>query len=101
MVYVDDFYKMGLGVGRMKMSHMNADTIEELIEMADLIGVQRKWIQYPNTMEVHFDVSMQARKTAIAMGAIEKPMRELARAVVNRMKVGGGPLIFEVTQEKS
>lgn len=83
-VYVDDFYIMGLGVRNMKMSHMNADTTQELLEMADKIGLQRKWIQYIGTNQEHFDVAMSTRKKAIEAGAIEKPMRELARAVVKR-----------------
>lgn len=30
--------------GRMKMCHMMADTRPELVEMADRIGVARKWL---------------------------------------------------------
>lgn len=83
-VYVDDFYKTGMGVGSMKMSHMVADSTEELLEMADKIGLQRKWLQYPGDPKEHFDVAMSTRKKAIAAGAIEKPMRELARLTVHR-----------------
>ena len=43
-VYVDD---MEAGFGRMVMCHMWADTLDELLEMADAIGVQRKWLQRP------------------------------------------------------
>lgn len=77
MVYVDDMYKIPLGqFGRMKMSHMIADTTEELLEMADKIGLNKKWIQYPNTKKEHFDVSISLRKKAIAAGAKEITMRE-------------------------
>lgn len=41
-VYVDDVEN---GFGRMKMCHLWADTLPELLEMVDRIGVQRKWIQ--------------------------------------------------------
>lgn len=83
-VYVDDFYKTGITFGRMKMSHMVADSTEELLAMADKIGLQRKWIQEKGDPKEHFDVAMSTRAKAIAAGAIEKPMRELARLTVYR-----------------
>lgn len=86
-VYVDDMYKISLGkLGRMKMSHMIADCSEELLEMADKIGVQRKWIQYPGQPNEHFDVSLSARKKAVENGAIEIPMRELSKMIKGRGK---------------
>ena len=85
-VYVDDMYRSPLGrFGRMKMSHMIADSKEELLEMADRIGLARKWIQYPdNPRRRHYDVSMSLRRKAIAAGAVEVTMRELA--AMNREK---------------
>lgn len=80
-VFVDDMYKYPMGqFGRMKMSHMVADTKEELFEMADKIGVARKWIQNENLGKdrVHFDVSISARKKAVENGAIELSLRELS-----------------------
>lgn len=53
MVYVDN---MNAKYGRMKMSHMIADTHEELVTMANSIGVQQKWLQYPGTNKEHFDI---------------------------------------------
>ena len=67
-VYVDD---MEAGFGRMVMCHMMADTTEELLAMADRIGVQRKWIQKAGTYKEHFDVCLSKRKKAVAAGAIE------------------------------
>lgn len=85
-VYVDDMYKSPLGqFGRMKMSHMVADTRRELLEMADKIGVARKWIQEAGTGREHFDVAMSARSKAIAAGAVEMPMRELCTWTVSRV----------------
>ena len=73
-VYVDDMYKYPIGrFGRMKMSHMMADTHEELVLMADKIGVSRRWIQQAGQGRdrEHFDISMGKRKLAIQHGAIE------------------------------
>ena len=46
-VYVDT---MEAKFGNMIMCHMMADTTEELLEMADKIKVNRKWIQHPLIM---------------------------------------------------
>jgi hypothetical protein len=74
-VYVDN---MRAKFGRMIMCHMRADSTEELLAMADRIGVARKWIQYPGTFREHFDVCLSARAQAVANGAIEVTMREMA-----------------------
>lgn len=85
MIYVDDMYTIPLGqFSRMKMSHMVADTTAELLEMADKIGVARRWIQNPGTSLEHFDVSMTKRAMAIKLGAKAIGMRELARMTVER-----------------
>lgn len=79
MVYVDNFHETGAGkFGRMKMSHMIADTTEELLKMVDSIGVNRKWIQYQGTDHEHFDICLSKRKKAIENGAKEVSFRELA-----------------------
>jgi len=71
-VYVDDMYRYPVGqFGRMKMSHMVADTRAELDAMADKIGVARKWIQSQGTHQEHYDVAMSARAKAIAAGAVQ------------------------------
>lgn len=75
-VYVDS---MRAPFGRMKMCHMAADTHEELLAMADRIGVQRKWIQHEGTPNEHFDIALSKRKLAVAAGAVEVSMLELGR----------------------
>ncbi|WP_139804442.1 DUF4031 domain-containing protein [Pseudomonas aeruginosa] len=65
-VYVDD---MNATFGRMKMCHMLADTTEELLAMADKIGVQRKWIQHAGTIKEHFDICLSKKSAALAAGA--------------------------------
>lgn len=89
-VYVDDMYLRPMGrLGRMKMSHMVADTLEELNAMADKIGVARKWIQDADMGHgwVHYDVSMQARQKAIEHGAVAITLRELALMTMEWKKV--------------
>lgn len=79
-VYVDDMYKTSLGrLGRMKMSHMMADTTEELLDMAEKIGIDKQWIQYPETDLEHFDIPLSKRRLAVKHGAIEVTMREMAK----------------------
>ena len=81
-VYVDDMYKTKMGqYGRMKMSHMIADTEPELHAMAAQIGVARKWYQGD-----HYDICKAKREKAIALGAKPVTMRELVtkrREIIN------------------
>lgn len=89
MVYVDDMYNSPVGkFGRMKMSHMIADSNEELLQMADKIGVPRRWIQYAGTSREHFDVAMVKRKRAIQCGAREITWRELGEMTLYRAEHG-------------
>jgi beta-lactamase superfamily II metal-dependent hydrolase len=74
MVYVDD---MKAKYGRMIMCHMIADTTEELLEMADKIGVNRKWIQKQGTGQEHFDICLKKRALAVANGAQEVTWKKL------------------------
>ena len=60
--------------GRMVMCHMWADSVAELLEMADAIELQRRWFQ-PLSFP-HFDVSLGYRARAVAKGAIEVSRRE-------------------------
>lgn len=68
-VYVDAAL---IQYGRMKMSHMWADSLPELLAMADTIGVNRRWLQQPPKASwVHFDVCNAKRLKAIAAGAVQ------------------------------
>lgn len=73
-VYIDSY---NAKFGRMIMCHMMADSTEELLDMADKIGVQRKWIQSKGTAKEHFDICLSAKKKALAVGAIEVGWREI------------------------
>lgn len=77
-VYVDD---MRAEYRRMKMCHMVADTHDELLVMADRIGVARRWLQAPMTAREHFDICMSKRAKAVACGAIEVTKRDVAMLV--------------------
>ena len=82
-VYVDN---MKAGYGRMKMCHMLADSTEELIAMADQIGVARRWLQHAGTYREHFDICMAKRVLAINAGAIEVTMRDVGLMMRERKK---------------
>lgn len=75
-VYVDN---MRAAYGRMKMCHMIADSSEELLAMADRIGVARRWLQKAGTTHEHFDIALSKRALAVAAGAIEVSKMDLGR----------------------
>ncbi|WP_264165728.1 DUF4031 domain-containing protein [Burkholderia cepacia] len=88
-VYVDDMYRHAIGrLGRMKMSHLIADTTDELIAMVREIGVNPKWIQHAGTRDEHFDIAISKRAAAIAAGAIPITYRECG-AMNKRRRVTG------------
>ncbi|MFG1226077.1 DUF4031 domain-containing protein [Xanthobacter wiegelii] len=92
-VYVDDMYLHPMGrFGRMKMSHMIADTEEELHAMASRIGIARRWYQGD-----HYDVSMGMREKAISLGARAITLKQLAFMANNRR--AGYPLGTPETAE--
>lgn len=77
-VYVDDMYQYPLGqFGRMKMSHMIADTLDELHAMAQRIGISRRHFQDKHSGP-HYDVAMSKRALAIEEGAIPIELRTLS-----------------------
>lgn len=81
MVYVDNMNAKYRG---MVMCHMIADSTEELLKMADKIGVNRKWIQDKGEYREHFDICLSKKQKAIAAGAKEITMRELSKITLNR-----------------
>lgn len=62
--------------GRMIMSHMAADTLEELHEMADVIGVNQKWFQNKKD-KPHYDICKTKKQLAIQHGALLVDDREI------------------------
>lgn len=70
-VYVDDMYLYPMGqFGRMKMSHMIADSDDELHAMADRIGIARRWFQ-DKFSGPHYDIAKSKRALAVQFGAVE------------------------------
>ena len=78
-VYVDNY---GASFGRMVMCHMVADSTDELLAMADRIGVQRKRIQKAGTFYEHFDICLSKREKALKAGAIELRLGEFGRVLM-------------------
>ena len=104
-VYVDDVQHK---FGSMLMCHMWADTLEELLAMADRIGVNRKWIQGHKELStgkgkhaswLHFDIAQSKKLLAIERGAVltDKygPTEFLAKIVLER----GDPRFVDRAQE--
>lgn len=83
-VYVDD---MQARFGRMNMCHMIADSNEELLAMADQIGVARRWLQKPGTWQEHFHIAMTKRRLAVEASAVEVSRMQLGRILWDREKV--------------
>lgn len=63
------------------MSHMIADTEDELHQMTDKIEVRRKWYQGD-----HYDISLSKRRLTVLHGAKEITVRELGRMVLDNRK---------------
>lgn len=87
-VYVDT---MRTQYGRMVMCHMVADTTEELLAMADKIGVARRWIQDAGTPEEHFDIALVKRRLALQHGAIELDLHGIGEFIRKRFEAAREP----------
>ncbi len=81
-VYVDDAFAESDRWGPWKGGgHMQADTLEELQEMADRLGLKRSWLQSKpgRPWRDHYDLTAGKRELAIALGAVSVTWREAAR----------------------
>ncbi|WP_454734333.1 DUF4031 domain-containing protein [Cupriavidus pauculus] len=88
-VYVDD---MEAKFGRMVMCHMLADSTEELLAMADKIGVARRWLQKAGTLQEHFDIAKSKRALAVQFGAIEIDRAGLVEILRSRRAAAAHPV---------
>ena len=66
------------------MCHMLADTFAELHEMADKIGINRKWFQ-ATASTPHYDICKAKRELAVGHGAIECDRRQIV-GVIRRLR---------------
>jgi Protein of unknown function (DUF4031) len=83
--------------GRMIMFHMATDgDIEELHQMADKIGIQRKWFQNKGTDKhsPHYDICKSKKQLALQKGATELNDREIIRRCF-------GDLIGKILNDKN
>ena len=83
MIYVDH---ARIPYMRMLMSHLLADTSDELQDMAERLGLDQ-YVQAVGTFREHLDVSEGKRSEAIKLGAQEVTVRELV--ALRRSKAGG------------
>lgn len=96
-VYVDNVRHR---YGRMVMCHMWADSLDELLAMADTIGVQRKWLQQPPKASwVHFDICITKKSAAIAVGAVLMDM--FACAEFEAKRNGNEPMLSMIAKSRA
>lgn len=61
----------------MIMSHMVADTLDELHAMAQRLGLKRSWFQKSRNGMPHYDICQTKRAQAISFGAVEIDRRKM------------------------
>ena len=67
--------------------HLLADTLDELHECADSIGLKREWFQ-DGTLP-HYDLVRSKRREAIRLGAIELSIRQVAERITHARRHRG------------
>ena len=84
-LYVD---RAAIPYGRMKMSHMIADSPAELRRACDSLGLKCSYSQHPGTSREHLDLSLAKREVAVRdLSAREVSSREII-VIINRRKDG-------------
>lgn len=85
-VYVDDFRaikKFGRG-NTWRMSHMIADTRDELDEIAERLDLHSRWKQNVGERKEHYDVTESMAQKAVRLGAKRISTRELSVLLTHR-----------------
>jgi hypothetical protein len=80
-VYIDNAFAVGDWGRWSGGGHLQADTLEELHEFADRLGLRREWFQSkPGRPENdHYDLSGRGRERALELGAIDEDRTSGAR----------------------
>ncbi|MGH2867732.1 MAG: DUF4031 domain-containing protein [Solirubrobacteraceae bacterium] len=80
-VYVDHIFAVGDWGRWTGGGHLQADTLKELHEFADRIGLRREWFQSkPGRPENdHYDLTREGRELALEFGAIAEDRTAGAR----------------------
>jgi len=68
---------------RYRMSHMLADSLEELHAMAEKLGLRRSWFQPKSSP--HYDLCQSKRARAVELGAIEVDRRQVVE-IIKRLR---------------
>ena len=88
-VYVDNAF---IPFRNMLMSHMTADTEDELDKMAELLGLKKRYKQkreHAWTWRSHYDICKSKRALAIKLGAIPLTTREICKRCAKTEKKEG------------
>ncbi|WP_425952938.1 DUF4031 domain-containing protein [Ralstonia pseudosolanacearum] len=93
-VYVDDAAIESKGKKRF---HMSADTLQELHQFAESIGIKRCWY-HRGARHPHYDITTEQREDAIKAGAQPVQVRQLV-AVAKRMDCGKGDRMTSIGSE--
>jgi len=68
--------------GRKYFAHMVADTVEELHQFAELIGVKKHFFHRGD--KPHYDISVDQHAAAIANGAVEVSTKQIVAVITQR-----------------
>ena len=80
-IYVDPLIDYGWKLG--PSCHLTSDTLDELHEFAEKIGMKRSWFQLSAGREIpHYDLTAGKRKLAVAKGAIELSRDEMCDRIL-------------------
>ncbi len=63
------------------MCHMVADSLSELHQMADAIGLPRRYFQNRDNLRPHYDIAKSKRTLAVKLGALSVEERKIVEVL--------------------